>query len=203
MNRRNEGDKSISKTRFSILQAVFSEFTEKGYKAATTKAIASAAGINELTLYRHFGSKRKLFITLMQQLSTLPDSEIKELFHVTGNLRGDLQKIGEQFLAFMIKSRKIIIMAGSEAVSDRRIARIIEKTSETQNRLFSGYFSDLIRKGVLRSDIDPRFVAQAFCAPFVEYAMYSLVTGEKVPSQQKLQSMVAKYVDLFISGVGR
>lgn len=44
-----------------LLDAALKEFSEKGYEGATTKGIADLAGVNEVTLFRNFGNKEKLF----------------------------------------------------------------------------------------------------------------------------------------------
>lgn len=46
--------------RQRILEAAAKVYAEVGYRGATTRRIASAAGCNELTLFRHFGSKAAL-----------------------------------------------------------------------------------------------------------------------------------------------
>ena len=43
-----------------ILDAALTVVVERGYLGATTRAIAKAAGVNEVTLFRRFGSKDKL-----------------------------------------------------------------------------------------------------------------------------------------------
>lgn len=40
-------------------------FAERGYDATTTAAIAKAAGITEPVLYRHFRSKKELFVAIL------------------------------------------------------------------------------------------------------------------------------------------
>jgi len=47
--------------RGQILQAGLELFSEHGYVGATTREIAKRAGITEVTLFRHFASKEKLF----------------------------------------------------------------------------------------------------------------------------------------------
>ena len=44
-----------------IMRVALSLFSEKGYYSTTTKEIARVAGVNELTIFRHFGSKANLF----------------------------------------------------------------------------------------------------------------------------------------------
>jgi AcrR family transcriptional regulator len=43
--------------RDQLLVAAAQVYAEGGYHGATTRRIASAAGVNEITLFRHFGSK--------------------------------------------------------------------------------------------------------------------------------------------------
>jgi AcrR family transcriptional regulator len=47
-------------TRDRILIAALEVFAETGARGATTRRIAAAAGVNEVTLFRHFGSKEAL-----------------------------------------------------------------------------------------------------------------------------------------------
>ena len=46
--------------REQLLDAAVRLYAEAGYHGATTRRIASAAGVNEITLFRHFGSKDAL-----------------------------------------------------------------------------------------------------------------------------------------------
>ena len=46
--------------REQLLQAALKVFAESGTRGATTRRIAQEAGVNEVTLFRHFGSKDAL-----------------------------------------------------------------------------------------------------------------------------------------------
>ncbi|MBA2243371.1 MAG: helix-turn-helix transcriptional regulator, partial [Gemmatimonadetes bacterium] len=46
--------------REKVLSAAVRVFAEVGSRGATTRRIAAAAGVNEVTLFRHFGSKEAL-----------------------------------------------------------------------------------------------------------------------------------------------
>jgi AcrR family transcriptional regulator len=46
-------------------------FAERGYDATTTAAIADGAGITEPVLYRHFESKKHLFIAVLRNSTAL------------------------------------------------------------------------------------------------------------------------------------
>lgn len=55
-------------TRQRILAAAAAEFAEKGWSGATIRSIAARSGVNEVTLFRHFGTKQVLFASVMDQI---------------------------------------------------------------------------------------------------------------------------------------
>ena len=63
---------SAEQTRDRILDAALKLFSQKGFLGATTRGIARDAGVAEVTLFRHFGSKEKLFEEVIRGYSFLP-----------------------------------------------------------------------------------------------------------------------------------
>ena len=53
--------KNSDQTRDRLLQSGLELMAKKGYRGAVTREIALAAGVTEMTLYRHFRSKDELF----------------------------------------------------------------------------------------------------------------------------------------------
>ncbi len=47
-------------TREAVLAAAVEAYSKYGFRGATTRRIAEIAGVNEVTLFRHFGSKEAL-----------------------------------------------------------------------------------------------------------------------------------------------
>lgn len=47
-------------TKERMIQAAIELVNERGDQGATTKRIAERAGVNEVTLFRHFGNKKGL-----------------------------------------------------------------------------------------------------------------------------------------------
>jgi AcrR family transcriptional regulator len=66
--------------RASLLEAALAAFAESGSRGATTRRIAEAAGVNEVTLFRHFKSKHELIQAALERYVTqierrpLPDA---------------------------------------------------------------------------------------------------------------------------------
>jgi AcrR family transcriptional regulator len=64
-----------SDSRERILEAAARIYAQYGFRGATTRLIAQEAGVNEVTLFRLFGSKAQLFDELLQKqlhASTVP-----------------------------------------------------------------------------------------------------------------------------------
>ena len=56
----------MKNTLSRLLQASERVFSQKGYILATTKEIASEAGLSEMTLFRRFESKQQLFLATIR-----------------------------------------------------------------------------------------------------------------------------------------
>lgn len=54
-----------SERRLSILRAAVRLFSQRGFRGATTKEIAQAAGISEAMVFRHFATKEELFAAIL------------------------------------------------------------------------------------------------------------------------------------------
>ena len=52
----------LQRTRTRILAAAMELFADRGYEKTTVAQIAAAAGVTEMTFYRHFGSKDQLLV---------------------------------------------------------------------------------------------------------------------------------------------
>ncbi len=94
-------------TRLAILKGALEVFSERGYLGAPTKDIAHAAGISEMTLFRHFETKQQLFEAVLATFIFQPSFD-----KLSSDLRGDLGEVlgrfAGRFLEMLKKNRKII-----------------------------------------------------------------------------------------------
>src|SRR5260370_6933448 len=69
----------------ALLEAALREFVARGYEAMSLEAIAAAAGVSKLTLYRRWDSKLALVREVLQSLRRLTPLEDQ------GSLEDDLR----------------------------------------------------------------------------------------------------------------
>ena len=55
-----------SEMRQQILKTAIQLFAQKGFRGTTTREIALAAGVNEVTIFRHFASKQELYTAILE-----------------------------------------------------------------------------------------------------------------------------------------
>jgi len=67
------------------MQAASDLFANKGYAGTTTRSIAETAGVNEVTLFRHFGSKENLFTIIELRILQNLISKIDESLYYSSN----------------------------------------------------------------------------------------------------------------------
>lgn len=85
--------KVIDETK--IFSAALEILIAHGYEGATTQKIAGVAGVNEVTLFRRYGSKAGLFEKVIEH--QLADTPLNKLVY-TGDLEADLLAIVDAYI---------------------------------------------------------------------------------------------------------
>ena len=143
-----------------VLDTACRVFFEKSYRGATTAEIAREAGITEPILYRHFGSKRDLYIACLDEAWRIFREFAEDT--LARNPSGCLGAISDAYMEKRSKLRLVDlwIQALNEAAEDPLIAKAVRQ----QIREMHDFFADVIRRGqadgVLHPDRDP--VAEAW-----------------------------------------
>lgn len=93
--------------REQIINQAMDVFIKNGYKGATTAKIAKEAGISEVTLFRHFSSKKEIFLAGVKPifLETLHSSMEESR---AGSDRERVRKLLMERLAFMSKNHELV-----------------------------------------------------------------------------------------------
>jgi AcrR family transcriptional regulator len=74
----------------SLLDAVLEVLVERGLKGASTRAIAEKAGVNEVTIFRRFGSKNGLVeAAILRRYETIEQEGVS----YTGDIEADLVRL--------------------------------------------------------------------------------------------------------------
>ena len=185
-------------TRGRIMQAAAELFTEKGYAGATTRAIAERAGVNEVTLFRHVGTKENLVKTIMDQFGGMALAGEMAL-NLSGNLRQDLTTIGAMMLKVMTERGSAMRMAICEAGNFPEFREVAADNPRQLRRMLTRYLEGQMAAGNIRPG-HPEALAQAFLGMFFSYTVLRGFLGDDLQTPLSDQELVAQFVDLFVHG---
>lgn len=112
-----------SVTNNQILEAALEIIIQRGYAGATTREIAAAAGINEVTLFRRYGTKENLLKAVVEQ-------EAKKFaaagIHPTNDLRADLVRVVTFYQTLMQTRGRVITAIMNEIPRQPELREIMQ-----------------------------------------------------------------------------
>jgi AcrR family transcriptional regulator len=133
---------SAEERRALILQNAEPLFARLGFRRTTTASIASAAGVTEPILYRHFQGKLDLFHTLLQKISLKAMQEWETMLKGVENPMEKLVLIAQ---SFPVIGRKFeddfrVMLAALTELDDPVTKKILRRHYET----YAGFIADIL-----------------------------------------------------------
>ena len=189
---------TIPSTRSRIMQAATQLFAETGYAGTTTRAIAELAGFNELTLFRHFGSKENLVKAIVDEFGGLAIAKDLES-RLSGDYIQDLTLIGNELITVLTERNHIVRMAICEAGRFPEIQQSIAENPRQIQRFLTNYFAKQIEGKLIRPD-QPEVLAQAFLGMFFFYAVIQGFLLDSPNPDLPSEEIVKRFVALFVRG---
>ena len=121
-----------------IIQSALSVFIEKGFSGTTTAELAKAAGISEVTLFRHFSSKQEIFHAGVEPI--LFESLTNDMPVIEGKIGVEaLSNILFKRIKFLADHRGIINLILNEHLLNQNDVNVIQKMAVTFGKLLGSY----------------------------------------------------------------
>lgn len=158
--------KSLSVGRISddqVFDAAIAVMQQDGYAGATTKKIAKAAGIHEVTLFRRFESKAALLSQVMKREAEAFGG--KSGFRCTGKLHSDLVRVVSAYAELVKRRGRLIPVLLSELPRHPELASVIESP-----RMILSSLARMIQSYQARGELleeDPMLSVCALIAPLL------------------------------------
>lgn len=184
--------------RERLLQATLHVFAETGYRGATTRRIAQQAGVNEVTLFRQFGSKEQLIQEALQCAGRF--SEGAALPVAPKDPRQELTEFclvhARQFSQGRALIRKVL---GEIEEHPDMVPFVTRNPVECRGSLID-YLGRLREQGFARADFEPSTAAAMLMGAIFADAM----VREVMPpvNGASIDDMVRGFVDLFLRMIG-
>jgi AcrR family transcriptional regulator len=186
-------------TRERIIAAAAEIIAEKGYTRTTTRAIADAADVNEVTIFRHFGSKRNLLSEMINQHSALPNLSALIESQLTGEIQQDLIRLATVFFGKITERREAMRLMLCEAGELPEVREVIVQIPDQLRGVLTCYFQSQMDTGRMR-EMHPELAAQAFLGMFFSYGIAREMLDSQIAVEVPQEAMIAQFVDVFING---
>lgn len=198
---RGQGSKmSKEMTREGILQAALELFSDRGYSGVSTRNIADRAGVSEMTLFRHFETKRDIFKSVLEELLYPPAIRKFEADGFTWDLRKDLETISAVSREVISQNSKIIKMNMKDINGLSENDDSFMNYPESLKKVLVSYFTEYSRKN--RGNINPELLATVFLSYLIGLGMNNFVINA-FKTETSYEEASKEFIDMFVSKVGQ
>jgi AcrR family transcriptional regulator len=158
--------------RAAVLATACRVFSKGSYRGATTAEIARESGVSEPVLYRHFASKRDLYLSCLEAAWNRVRTLWEETLAAETDPKEWVTALGRAYLQLQARDEKILlvnlwIQALTEASEDPTIRRYLRR----QVREVHDFAADVIRRSQRAGGIDPDRDADAEAWIFISLGL--------------------------------
>jgi len=186
-------------TKDKIIEATLELVNEKGYKGATTKEIAERAGLNEVTLFRHFGSKKGIVEAVIEKYGFVDSFENKFEEEVIWEIEKDLKMLVREYQSLLEQKKTVILLSLKEAGKFPELDALIKHIPLKYIKILEHYFEIMVKKEKIKK-VDPFTVATNFA--FINFG-YFLMKTRMNPGEEKfpIDDFIEKNINFFIESL--
>lgn len=191
--------------RHRILQAAALVYAQHGYRGATTRRIAEEAGVNEITVFRHFGNKSALLATVVHEGGVM--ESVPPLPAVPADPERELTSWIQARMDHTRRNRRLIVQIMSEMHERPDMAPCVGHGPVDASNQLRDYVVRLRRHGLL--DTNPEHGLQplevnAAVAMLMNAYFGDAMSREMMPDMfpSPANQAVAAYVRVFLRAIG-
>ncbi len=184
-------------TRDHILDAAARVFAEHGFRGSTTRLIADAADVNEVTLFRLFGSKDALLGEAIR--TRVYERDVVQLPDTPGDARAELTAWAGAEYEQLLTHRSSIRQGMSELVVRPELCRCMAQGPRGGYTRLQHYIKALADTGRCAKDVNAVHVAALLLGAIFADAMGRDMMPDALPSAKQVPAV---YVELTLHAIG-
>ena len=181
--------------REKLLDATARVFSRLGYLGCTTRRVAQEAGVNEVTLFRHFGSKDVL---IREALAHVERTSIAELPDDPRDPAAELAAWARTVYDNLSAQRTLIRRVIGETVERPEIAPVVCEGATGEHRVLQRYLVTLRERGLAPAEFNADTVGGMLLGALFADAMMR----DLMPTPLPVDEMLREYVRQTLVAVG-
>ena len=153
--------------RLALVETAIRVFSDGSYRGTTTAEIAREAGVSEPILYRHFASKRDLYLAALEHVWEKARTQWEQVLDSTVNVREAFESMGRDHVTIRdckFQLAELWVQALSEANEDPELRRELRRHMREVHDFLAGVIRRGQDEGVLNRARNPEAEAWTFLA---------------------------------------
>lgn len=191
----------IISTRQRLINAALELFATQGVTETTTRQIAELAQVNEVTLFRHFGNKHGLLLTVISEspvFKDLGESLQKQIDQTSSAYEGIRNYAGDRLQALEQVPDLILSVLGQARQYPVENRQVLGKYLTQANRYVAEYLTTILAREQLHSKIPVEKLASLLNSLLLGYTVIEL-TSEFHEIWQNRDEFLENLVELFLN----
>jgi AcrR family transcriptional regulator len=186
-------------TRQKLIRAATEAFTELGFQSATTREIARRAGVNEVTLFRHFRTRSHLVRAVITETLNTEAAFMERYCFVDDDLHAAVSHYVKAYLGVVERRETLARMVIGEGhlLPEDIQEMIVELVGPVKERI-ADWLRQAQRGGLVRPDIDPMGAVEVL-RDALQSAVLRWSTFGPVSCSRKLY--LQTFTELFVRGI--
>lgn len=190
-------------TEQRIIEAASNVFSQEGYRGATTKRIAEAAGVNEITLFRRFKSKENVLRRVLDDKGTailkIMDSSL--IMKEDADVIDCLHNLSTLASGLLIGEWELIMPLMEQSTIRPLIVEYLFATVKSLTTRLNRFFEFHIEAGNIRK-INPEAATAIFFGYLLSPVNRTKAMGMK-GSKEDSKKVFRDFIDIFAGGISK
>lgn len=183
--------------RSRLLEVAARVYAEAGYHGTTTRRIAQESGLNEVTLFRHFGSKDALLRAAIEHADR---QDRPVLDRDTTDLREELTRWGHAAFERYYASRNLIRQILGDTVGQPEIAPRLSDEHLHEFRDLHAFLIAMSARGLV-AERDP-MALEAIGAMLLHSILSNAIWRDLVPETPPPEACITMFVEMTMRALG-
>lgn len=185
-----------------ILDAASNLFAARGYQATTTRMIAEASGLNEVTIFRSFTNKQGVLAAVVGRVAARqPGNALADLKGVPA--REAVRRLAQLEVTNGLSDGGLMTRLAFEAGTVGEVAELFAGGPQGNLDAMAGFFAERQSTGEVRDDLPSTALAEAFFSLTSSFVIMRAFLGFASPDATELDVAVDQLLELFWNGASK
>jgi AcrR family transcriptional regulator len=182
--------------RERILQATIRVYAEAGFRGATTRRVAQEAGVNEITLFRHFGTKEALVKAALKE----GGGHVRPAPTEPRDPEAELYTWALALYRHWYENRRLINQVMSDLAEHPELAPDICEEPSSEHAMLSSYLGRMREFGMTSQPFHSDAAAGLLLGSVFTHALWR--DHFEKPGLPPVEEVIRQYVALLLAALG-